>query len=224
MRPLTGSLNPRRMLSLTVLIALCAVVVMVMAGGQAKAATISVTNTNDSGPGSLRQAIIDANGAPGTDEIDFAIPGAGQHTIVLATPLPLMTNGIIIDGYTQPGSQVATVSSPASIMIDLDGNGGAGSGLEFGAGSDSSRVSGLAIHNFVQNGVTIDNGVTGVQVDGNLIGFDASGNNSGNGASGIYALVANSTTVGGSDYANRNVIGNNNNSAGVIGVGVDPLS
>ena len=45
------------------------------------AATFTVTNTNDSGAGSLRQAILDANASAGADLIDFNIPGAGVHTI-----------------------------------------------------------------------------------------------------------------------------------------------
>src|SRR5205807_3002657 len=40
-----------------------------------------VANTNDSGPGSLRQAITDANNHPGTDDIVFDIPGTGSFTI-----------------------------------------------------------------------------------------------------------------------------------------------
>ena len=47
-------------------------------------APFSVGNTSDSGPGSLRQAILDANADPGTtDHISFAIPGSGVHTITL---------------------------------------------------------------------------------------------------------------------------------------------
>ena len=38
---------------------------------------VLVSNTNDSGPGSLRQAILAANAAPGTQTINFNIPGAG---------------------------------------------------------------------------------------------------------------------------------------------------
>jgi len=44
-------------------------------------AIFMVTNTNDSGPGSLRQAILDANDAPGADEIGFNISGSGVRTI-----------------------------------------------------------------------------------------------------------------------------------------------
>jgi len=38
----------------------------------AHAATLTVTNLNDSGAGSLRQAVIDANAAAGADAITFA--------------------------------------------------------------------------------------------------------------------------------------------------------
>src|SRR5438132_7471692 len=43
--------------------------------------TFTVTNTNDSGPGSLRQAILSANVNPGLDSITFNIPGSGVRTI-----------------------------------------------------------------------------------------------------------------------------------------------
>ncbi len=43
----------------------------------AQGAAFTVISTNDSFPGSLRQAILDANASPGTDRITFNIPGAG---------------------------------------------------------------------------------------------------------------------------------------------------
>ena len=67
--------------------------------------TFTVLNTNDSGPDSLRQAILDANAATGvTNAIAFDIPGAGVHTIEPLTALPTITNPVTIDGTTQPGS------------------------------------------------------------------------------------------------------------------------
>ena len=48
--------------------------------------TYTVTNTNDSGPGSLRQAIMDANGDTGRDIINFQI-GSGRQTIFLQEKL-----------------------------------------------------------------------------------------------------------------------------------------
>ncbi len=63
-----------------------------------------VSNTGDSGPGSLRQAIVDSNDATGgTNTIDFDIPGSGVQTIEPLTPLPPITTSVLIDGTTQPG-------------------------------------------------------------------------------------------------------------------------
>ena len=48
-----------------------------------------VTTTADSGPGSLRQAILDSNAATGgTNTIDFAIPGTGRPDDRTGSPLP----------------------------------------------------------------------------------------------------------------------------------------
>src|SRR5437879_1051424 len=66
-------------------------------------ATLTVTNSNDSGTGSLRQAILDANNNFGLDTIVFDIPGTNVHTIVLATPLPSIADPAVIDGTTQSG-------------------------------------------------------------------------------------------------------------------------
>src|SRR5262245_24303465 len=70
-----------------------------------RAATLLVTNVNDSGAGSLRQAILTANGTLNIpDIINFNISGAGPHTITLLTPLPAITDPVVIDGYTQSGA------------------------------------------------------------------------------------------------------------------------
>ena len=63
-----------------------------------------MTTTADNGPGSLRQAIDDADAAAGaSNTIDFDISGQGVHTIVLASPLPAITASVLIDGSSQPG-------------------------------------------------------------------------------------------------------------------------
>ncbi len=63
-----------------------------------------VTTTADSGPGTLRHAILDANAATGgTDTIDFDIPARGVESIALAAPLPPITGPLLIDGTSQPG-------------------------------------------------------------------------------------------------------------------------
>ena len=72
----------------------------------------TVTTTADSGPGSLRQAILDSNAAPGAQNtIDFAIPGPGIVTIAPTTPLPPITNPVLIDGFSQPDPPVRPGSS-----------------------------------------------------------------------------------------------------------------
>ena len=67
------------------------------------AATLIVTNTSASGPGSLQQAILDANATNGLDTIIFQIPGTGVHTITPTSALPAITDPVVIDGTTQPG-------------------------------------------------------------------------------------------------------------------------
>jgi predicted outer membrane repeat protein len=60
----------------------------------ARAATYTVSNLNNSGAGSLRQAILDANANAGKDTINFSVNG----TITLGSSLPNITEGVAIDG------------------------------------------------------------------------------------------------------------------------------
>ena len=85
--------------------------------------TLVVRNTNDDGAGSLREAINCSNMLPGTDTIAFDIPGTGVHTITPASALPMVTDPVIIDGYTQPGASPNTQSTgdDAVLLIELDG-------------------------------------------------------------------------------------------------------
>ena len=91
-------------------------------------ATFTVTTAADSGAGSLRQAITDANNTPnsgGADMIAFNIPGGGVHTIAPLTALPAITEDVIVDGYTQPGAAANTNAvnrgDNAKLMIELSG-------------------------------------------------------------------------------------------------------
>jgi hypothetical protein len=90
----------------------------------AVSATFTVTNVLDSGPGTLRQAITDANTSPGHDTIAFNIEGDGPHTIYPGLGLPPITDPATIDGYTQPGSSVNTDTNGLNtvLMIELDGS------------------------------------------------------------------------------------------------------
>ncbi|HEX6386435.1 MAG TPA: CSLREA domain-containing protein, partial [Anaerolineae bacterium] len=118
-----------------------------------------VTNTNDSGAGSLRQAILDANAIPNVDgepdAIHFNIPGTGPHTIQPASALPAITDPVVIDGYTQPGAAPNTlaIGNNAVLQVVLSGaSAGAGvNGLTITA-SDST-VRGLVINAFQDDGI-----------------------------------------------------------------------
>jgi hypothetical protein len=65
--------------------------------------TLWVTDPGDSGPGTLRAAIlaVDADSTP--DTIDFNLGGGGHQVITLAGALPPITNSVTIDGTSQPG-------------------------------------------------------------------------------------------------------------------------
>jgi fibronectin-binding autotransporter adhesin len=66
--------------------------------------SITVTSTDDSGPGTLRQAILDANAAVGLQTINFSLPN--PSTIFLSSPLPPITNQISVSG---PGVSELTI-------------------------------------------------------------------------------------------------------------------
>ncbi|MDR4503110.1 MAG: DUF4347 domain-containing protein [Nitrospirales bacterium] len=168
-------------------------------------ATYTVTNTNDSGAGSFRQAILDANANVGTDTIGFNIAGAGPHTITPTSVLPNITDTVIIDGTTEPDF----VSTP---VIELDGSSaGAVAGLTFASGSDGSTIQGLVINQFEGAGLDLSSDNNTVQ--GNYIGLDVTGTaDLGNGFAGILIQnAATGNTIGGTDAAARNVISGNTN-------------
>src|SRR5258708_36480769 len=86
----------------------------------AQAAPLTVINTLDSGAGSLRQAIMDANGTAGIDTIVFAIPGSGLHTIAPTSNLPTITEAVIIDGYSQAGSSANTLALGDNAVLQIE--------------------------------------------------------------------------------------------------------
>ena len=101
----------------SILTALMAVLIFIMASAvSASAATYTVTNTDDSGAGSLRQAILDANGTADNDTINFTITG----TITLTSgELFINQNGTLtING---PGADQLTVSGNNTSRVFLIG-------------------------------------------------------------------------------------------------------
>src|SRR5262249_36980401 len=137
-----------------------------------------VTNTNDAGLGSLRQAILDANTtanlAGGSDVIQFAPGLAGQ--ITLTSGELSVTDDLTVQG---PGANLLTVSgNSASRVFELSARGThnfAFSGLtiangsaDFGGGMDFGFTSGtLTIQDCVFSGNSASQVGGAIQVFGN---------------------------------------------------------
>src|SRR6516164_5247761 len=85
--------------------------------------TYTVTSTADSGMGTLRQAILDANGHAGTDTITFNLAGSGVQTIAPLSALPTISGAVILDGTTQPGYKTTPLIeiNGANITLFADG-------------------------------------------------------------------------------------------------------
>ena len=201
------SLRNRRWVGIVALGLSCAV---------SPAVTFVVTNANDTGPGSLRQALLDANAAPGADLIQFNLPGSGVRTLAPLTPLPLITNSLTIDGYSQAGSSPNTLanSNNAVLLIRLDGvnlTNGFPDGLSF-ENAGNNTVRGLVIVRFY-TGIQLD-ASSGNTIAGNWIGLDVDGISRGNLGTGVDVSSAgfNRSTgnmIGGTTPADRNVISGN---------------
>jgi hypothetical protein len=173
----------------------------------------TVSTTNDSGAGSLRQAILDANADHGPDTIAFNIGGGGVQTIRPTSPLPTITAPVTIDGTTQPGY----AGTP---LIVLNGAiaGPNATGLNL-TGGGTSTVRGLVVNGFSAYGILASNAGGGsFVITGNYIGTDASGTLAVGNENGIYLIDA-ASTLGGTTAAARNLISGNHNVGVVFGFG-----
>lgn len=178
-------------------------------------ATLTVTNANDSGPGSLRDSIQVANTLPGQDVIEFQI-GSGAATINVLSELPAITESLIIDGWTQPGFD----DSP---LIELDGSGaGASAGLIVSASQTTIR--GLVINDFFFAGIFLTPGTNNSVVEGCYLGTSLDGAVLEPNNAGLFILSSDGNRVGTNgdgvnDRRERNLItgalGRGNNVAAV---------
>ncbi|HKR66425.1 MAG TPA: hypothetical protein VJZ00_22045, partial [Thermoanaerobaculia bacterium] len=115
---------------------------------------IAVTNTADAGPGSLRDAITEANTTCGDApcriafEIATPVPNEGWFTIVPSTPLPAVTaKRVFLDAARQ--TVFSGDTNPLGPEVAIDGR-VAGSGLAMMSGCESV-VTGLALGNFMSD-------------------------------------------------------------------------
>ena len=172
-----------------------------------RANTYLVNNTGDAGPGTLRQAIADANSNPGLDTINFNIPGPGPLAINLATGLPAITDTVVIDGTSELAFNPAVCAVSPCITLDGGGLSVQAHGLDIHTAG--STIKGLAIGNFAgQAGINIAGDANIVQ--GNYIGTDVSGTIAKPNGFGVLVIGSYANNlIGGTTAVARNVVSGN---------------
>ena len=150
------------------------------------AATYTVTNSSDSGPGSLHQAILDANASAAVPHsIEFNIPKSdpgyqrstpGVWTIQPASSLPSLTRGkTTVNGGTQKDNQGNT--NPGGAEIEINGRDIGTMGTLFTIESNGNAIGGMAINGENGHGpgtcIKIINGGSENVIAEGSIGMDA---------------------------------------------------
>ena len=204
-----------------------------------QSATFIVSTTDNAGPGSLRQAILDANGTTGDDAIVFTTNGI----ITLASALPIITSNTTITG---PGTNLLTISgnnfvsvfsvsatvtnamiSCLAIANGMATNYSNGAGI-YNAGTlvisncvflnnENFGGWGGAIFNSgtlaISNSLFFGNQATGEGASG-VNGFDGSGGG-GAGMGGALFSLSGTVTIAGCDFTDNSTIGGNAGSSSI---------
>jgi parallel beta-helix repeat protein len=176
--------------------------------------SLVVVNTNNEGPGSLRQAILTADATPGADAIVFAIRGTGPFLISPTSPLPPLNGPTRLDATTQPGY------AGRPIVALLGGAAGPNAnGLVLAPGSGGSSIQGLAIGGFSGSGIVV--GSNRDAIEGDYLGVDPSGGlGVPNGDDGITVVNATGTSIGGLTAASADLVsGNGGVGVRIVGAG-----
>ena len=172
-----------------------------------------VTTTADSGPGSLRQAILDANANPAPDLIGFAIPGAGVQTIAPLSSLPTISDPVVLDATTQSGY----TNSP---VVELNGTSAGATSNGIFITASNSTVRGFAINRFGTGGAPAALGGAGIVIQlgggnflqNNYLGTDPTGLVAlPNRSDGIFLDRSPNNAIGGPGLAANVISGNARN-------------
>jgi parallel beta-helix repeat protein len=180
-------------------------------------AIYTVTRTvDDTLPGSLRRAILDANGNAGIDTIAFNLPGTGTQTIIAPSglftdTLPEITDPVIIDGTTQPGFAGTPI-----VKVEAQLYGVTKKVFDISAGG--STIKGLVIEAAANSAIVLrDRG--GNTVVGNWFTKDFTGNQYASTSTfdGISIVNSPNNTIGGTNPADRNLITGPNTGIRILG-------
>lgn len=185
--------------------------VLLALSGPALAATFTVTNTNDAGPGSLRQAMEDANATTGADSISFNVNGGGVNvTIQPTSALPVITESVVINANTQG-------CSGPSRCVELDGSLLSSASFDdgFAISGDSVTIRGFAINRFPANGIFLFGGDNNL-FDGLFVGTDITGtSDQGNGRADVGSFAGILIAGGADDNRITNSVISGNADVGV---------
>ncbi len=202
-------------ISASLLLALCLVWAALpwSAAQSAPIATFTVNSTNDVNDGtcnaahcSLREAIIAANAAAGSDTINFNIAGAGVKTIAPTSALPAFTGPVILDGLTQPGATCA--AWPPTLLIVLNGAMAGPSTPGLQVTTSASTVRGLVVNGWWDDyGIVIDG--TGNRVECSFLGTNVAGTAAVPNVVGVGIVGGGSNNIGGNLAGTRNLISGN---------------
>ncbi len=184
--------------------------------------TLTVTSSANSGAGTLRQAILDANVTAIEETIAFDIPGSCPRVITLSTPLPTISSTLTLDGFTQPGSSPndrPDDSNPADNSVHcvvLASDATATLNLTPGPGQ-MVTVRGFAFYRATEAQIRVS-GSGGATVLGNTFSTGTSLLEPNVPQYAISVDDAPDTRIGGNDPADRNIIGR----ASLAGVRLGP--
>ena len=157
-----------------------------------------VTNTGDSGTGSLRQAIANANGNWGApDTITFNIP-APPYRIAPLSALPGINEAVMIDGWSQEGP-----SYTGPPVVELRGNDAILTGLSV-TGSGST-IRGLVINNLFGYAIAA-NGASNLRIEGNYVGTNVAGTARASNRQGVFIWDSTNTTIVGNLISGQGVL------------------
>jgi hypothetical protein len=195
-----------------------------------------IVNTNNSGPGSLRQFIDNANllGGDGSllqaglvaarENAVFMLSNGtsvaglrstnnyfsgGVATITVTTALPSVITPVVLDGTRQPGFSTTPV-------VLLTGAGSVADGIQLYGGSGGSTIRGLTIRSFTGDGIDIASS-NGNTIAGNWLGLNASGSSAAGNGNGINIWDATGNIIGGLTSADQNILSGNTSNGLAIG-------